>query len=291
MIRTWDHIKTRNPLIIFYDRGLTEKSCSKCRLRMLIDLDRRTFLLDVPTVCNNDLIRHFNGFFLIVGYENTCNAQLFDHFFQPGTKLLPYFCIDGRERLVQKQQVRSRRQCSCKCHPLTLSAGQLTGVPFLQSLQTDEFDQFADTFFRFFFIGFLHIQSKCNVLGYGHIAEQRIVLKHESDASLARRNVVDHFSIDIDLSGIWCLQSGDHTQDRGLTASAGTQQTDQFSLFNGKIHIVGRLIVAICFIYIFQLNVHVTYSFLPRYSITLRMIRITMAMITRMDDTANAGTY
>ena len=238
-------------LVIIDHRSLPEKSRSKRSIRILVNLQRCSLLLDTSTVGNNDLICHLNSLILVMSNKNTGNSKLLDHILQPASKLCTDLCIDRSKRLIQQKQLRIRGKRSRKSNSLPLSTGQLTWISFLKSFQPDQLYQFHNSLFNIFFVSFLYLQSESNVIIHSHIPEKGIILEHKSNTSLAGRNIIDHSSVNDDLAAIRLFQTGDHTEDRCLSASAGTEKTDQLTFFDAKTYVVRCLVISICFIDIF----------------------------------------
>ena len=183
-----------------------------------------------------------------MGYKNAGHAQLADHFLQPAAEFLPHLGIDRRKGFVQQQQLGIRCQSTGECHTLPLTAGKLAGIPPLQSPKSDQVYQFHHTAGNGFPVYFLNLQAKGDVVIHSHVPEQRVVLEHKSNATLARRNVIDHFSVNADLTAVGVFQTGDHAENGGFAAAAGSQQTNQLSLFNTEADIIRSLIIAISFL-------------------------------------------
>ena len=238
-------------LVIIDHRSLPEKSRRKRSIRILINLQWSSLLLDPSTVGNNNFIRHLNSFILVMGNKNTGDPQLLDHILQPASKLRTDLCIDRRKRLIQKEKLRIRSQSPGKSNSLSLTTGQLTRISFLQALQPDQLYQFHNPLLNILLIRLLHLQAKCNIIIHRHIPEKSIILEHKSNASLAGRHIIDHSSVDDDLTAVRLLQTGDHTENRSFSASAGPQKTDQLPLFDTKAYVIRCLVIPICFIDIF----------------------------------------
>ena len=207
-------------LIILDHRRLSEKSRRKRSIRILVNLQRRSLLLDTSPVGNDDLIRHLNGLVLIMGNENTGDSQFLDHILQPASKLCTDLRINGSKRLIQEKQLRIRSKGPGKSNSLSLTTGQLTWISFFQSFQPDQLYQFHNPLLDILLIRFLYFQSKRNIIIHSHIPEKGIILEHKSNASLAGRNIIDHSSVNDDLPAVRLFQTGDHTEDRCLSASA-----------------------------------------------------------------------
>ena len=154
--------------------------------------------------------------------KNTGDSQLLDHILQPASKLRTDLCIDRRKRLIQKKQLRIGSQCPGKSNSLSLAAGQLTWISFFQAFQPDQLYQFHNPLLDILLIRLLYFQTKRNIIIHSHISEKSIILEHKSNASLAGRHIIDHSSVNDDLTAVRLLQTGDHTEDRSFSASTGS---------------------------------------------------------------------
>ena len=63
------------------------------------------------------------------------------------------------------------------------------------------------------------------------------ILKYKSNPTLTGRNIIYHFSINNDLSAVRGFQTCDHSKNSCFSASAWSQQTNQFTFLNSEIHI------------------------------------------------------
>ena len=88
-------------LIIFNNRSLPKKGSGKRCLRFLINIQRRSHLFDSALVGDDDFICHFNGFILVVCDKDARYTQLFNHFLEPASQLLPYLCVNRCKRFIQ----------------------------------------------------------------------------------------------------------------------------------------------------------------------------------------------
>ncbi len=83
-------------------------------------------------------------------------------------------------------------------------------------------------------------QAESDVLKHRHVAEQRVVLEHETDAPLAGRAVEDIFAVHhhrCRLIAVGRVQAGDDPQQRGLAGAGGPQQRDQLAVFDMQVHV------------------------------------------------------
>ena len=207
-------------LVIIDHGSLPKKSRRKRSVRILVNLQWSSLLFNATTIGDDDLICHFNSLILIMGNKNAGDPQLLDHILQPASKLRTDLRINSRKRLIQKKQLWIGSQRPGKSNSLSLTTGQLTWISFFQSFQSDQLYQFHNPLLDILLIRFLYFQSKRNIIIHSHITEKGIILEHKSNASLAGRNIIDHSSVNDDLPAVRLFQTGDHTEDRCLSASA-----------------------------------------------------------------------
>jgi len=85
-------------------------------------------------------------------------------------------------RRLDRERTRQR-------NALTLAAGQLAGIAVGQPIELHQIEQFLDACADRGLVladgTRLHAQAKGDVFEHRHVAEQRVVLEHESDMALA----------------------------------------------------------------------------------------------------------
>ncbi len=212
---------------------VAEEAVDEGRSRIVVDIFRRTDLLDIALVHQHDLIGDFERFFLIVRDENAGHMQIVMQATQPTTQFLAHFCIQRAKRLIQQQYARLDCQRARQCNTLALAARQLRWIAIGQPVELHQLQQFGDLFAYLLFRRTRgarpHAQAECNVFKHGHVLEQRVMLEHEADlafAYMARRGI---FAIEQDLAAIRLFQTGDDAQQRRLAATGRPEQCGQFT--------------------------------------------------------------
>ena len=117
-------------------------------------------------------------------HKNAGDADLMNHLLQPAPQLLTDLGVDRGERLVQKQEPRFRSQSSGKGNPLPLSPGQLVRITLLQAVQAGERNQFLHASAHLVLRRFLYIQAEGDIVLHRHIAEEGVILEHETDSAV-----------------------------------------------------------------------------------------------------------
>ena len=86
----------------------------------------------------------------------------------------------------------------------------------------------------------LHPQAERDVFEHRHVAEQRVVLEHESDMALAGAVGERVLAVERNLAGIGPVQPGDDPQQRGLARARRPEQRQQLAVGDLEIDVVER---------------------------------------------------
>ena len=90
-----------------------------------------------------------------------------------------------------------------------------------------------------------HIQRKRQVLGTGHVREQRIVLEHHADPALVRWDVVDWPSVEKDLAVRRGLEPREHHQTGGFSRSRRAEHRKKLALWHAEVQVFDDEILAV----------------------------------------------
>ncbi|MNE04034.1 hypothetical protein D3C80_965560 [compost metagenome] len=69
-----------------------------------------------------------------------------------------------------------------------------------------------------------HAQAKGNVVEHRHMAEQRVMLEHETHPAIARMHMADVGAVEAQLAAALVFQPGDNAQQRGFAGARRPQQ-------------------------------------------------------------------
>ena len=99
--------------------------------RLIVDVGRRTNLLNTPLTHHHDGITQCQGFFLIVRHVHKGNAQRLVHFLQLHLHVLTHLQVKRSQRLVQQQYFRLVHNGSGNGHTLLLSTRKRVDIAVL----------------------------------------------------------------------------------------------------------------------------------------------------------------
>ena len=82
------------------------------------------------------------------------------------------------------------------------------------------------------------LQAEGDVLRHGHVLEDRVVLEHEADVALLRRQLGGLDALDADRALVGGVEAGDDPQQRGLAAARRAEQRRQLAGRQGHDDVV-----------------------------------------------------
>src|SRR5215471_733782 len=127
-------------------------------------------------------------------------------------------------------------------HALLLPTAELVWTTRLQTGQLHQVEHDLDLArdLRLRQTSALHPQAEGDVVLYGEMREQGVMLKHDIDAADIGRLVVHNRAADADLTAVRGFQPPNQAQRGSLAAAAGPEQSKKFALVNGQSEIVYR---------------------------------------------------
>ena len=184
----------------------------------------------LPLVQHDHLFAQAVGLVPVVGHQQggarkACQQAAYLAFY-----LFPQIAVQRAERLVQHQDAGLAHQNACQRGALLLSAGKLGRVAFCQLFQPHGAQHFGAgsaaggrVFFR--------LQTAEDILFYGHIGEQGVVLEQQPYAPLLRRQVdvlrtvKQHPPVQHDASAVRLYNACNAPQCHAFAAAGSTQQS------------------------------------------------------------------
>ncbi len=123
--------------------GGADELRDEARRRRVVDLLRRSDLLDPAAVEHADAVAHRQRFVLVVGDEHEGDAELALQRLQLDLHLFAQLQVERAERLVEQQHLRLVDQRARQRHALALAARELRRPPVADAGQLDQLEQFV----------------------------------------------------------------------------------------------------------------------------------------------------
>ena len=139
------------------------------------------------------------------------------------------FRIEGRQWLVQKQNLWLDGERSGQGDTLLLTTRKLVGEPIGEAAEPDELEHFARPLAPLAGAHLAHLQPEGHVLPGRHVRKQRIRLEHHADITLVGRLPGDVLTADDHPSAVGLLETRDQPERRRFATAGGPEQGDQLA--------------------------------------------------------------
>ena len=207
---------------------------------MIINVARRPDLENPAAAHHGDPIRHGQRLLLIVRHEHEGDAGLVLQPLELDLHLLAQLEIERRQRLVEQQHLRPRRQSPRQRHSLLLAARDLAGAPVLELAHLDELKHALDSLVDLGPGPAEHLEPEGDVAGDREMREQRVVLEHRVDRPAVGRQRRDVSPLEQDSPSARVLEAGNQPEQSGFAAAGGTEQGEEFVFPDRNADLVKR---------------------------------------------------
>ena len=211
------------------------------RSRMLVDLARAAYLLDLTAVHDRDAVGHRKRLVLVVGDVHERRSQLGLDPLQLELHLLAQLHVQRTQRFVEQQCGRLVDERSGQRHALLLAAGKLPRAPVLEPLELDDPQDLEYPPPVFLPRDALHLEPERDVVVDRHVREERVLLEHHVDGSSVREDRRDVPSLKDHTPLVRHFEPGDHPQRRRLSASARAEEREELPLADRERHVAHRI--------------------------------------------------
>ena len=197
--------------------------------RTLVQFRGNVELFDATVIHDGDAVAHGQSLILVVRDVDKGDAYAPLQLVQFDLKLLAQREVERPQRFVQQHHLRFVDDGAGKGDSLLLPAGNLRGFARGQRL---DFDRSHHSFHPAIDFGggqLSHSQSKSDIVEDVEMREQGVGLEHGIDRPLVRRHVPHVRVADADRSFVRQIESGDHAQQGGLSATGRTEQGKKFA--------------------------------------------------------------
>ena len=256
------------------DVGLANEVGNEGVCWFVVDFLRRANLLDDTVLHYHDFVRHGERLFLVVGYVNKGDAQLFVHLHKFNLHVLAHLEVQCAKGLVQKEHFWLVNQSARNCNTLLLSAGKGTNLAVAVVLEVYHFESRVNLVgnFRFgvlahflyqlaLFVGFwfaigdeFEFQTKCDVAKNCQVWEQCVLLENGVEVSFVWRQFGDILAVEVDVTACWLLKSGNHAQSGCFATTRWAKQCYELALFDVQRQVFYNGFVAIRLVDVFDFD-------------------------------------
>ncbi|ELY39605.1 phenol hydroxylase [Natronorubrum tibetense GA33] len=207
--------------------------------RVLVDVRRRTGLLEDTVVEDDHPIAHRHRLLLIVRDVDGGDPEFVLNALDLRAHLRPEARVEVGKRLVEEEEIRLANDRPPERDALFLPARKLVGFVLEQVSDPHHFGCLDDAAFAFALIEIgTHPKSELHVLEDGFVGVERVVLEYHRDIPVFRVDVRDVLVADRDRSSGGLLEAGQHSERRRLSATGRTDDGNELAVFDIEIQIV-----------------------------------------------------
>ncbi len=169
-------------------------------------------------------------FGLVMGDEDGGQPERLVHLLEPGTRPLAQLRVEVGQRLIEQQQARLVDQRAGNRYALLLTTRELIGIAVGQLAEFEPIKHVAGALLALGRGNAADAQRIGDVLLHRHMRPQRIGLEHIADIALLGGHVdgfrgrIDDVVTEADFAAGWLVQPADEVEQRGLAATARSQQ-------------------------------------------------------------------
>ncbi len=233
-----------------------EERRDEARAGALIERARLADLLEAAAIHDADAVRHAERFFLVVRDHDRRDADRALDVADRAAQLLADLRVERTERLVEQQHARLMRESARQRDALLLTARELARQSLVVALERHELQQLGAPSAPLRPADATRAQRELDVVGHGHVAEQRVVLKDDADLALLRAEARDVAAMQHDAAVIDRREARDRAQQRALAAARGSEQNEQLAVGDVDRHVVDGRRVAVLLGNLLEQNRH-----------------------------------
>ena len=210
--------------------GGAEERGDETRRGLRVQVVRIADFEQAAVIHDADGVGQREGFFLVVRHQHGGDAELALHGADGAPKFFADLRVQRAEGFVEQQHLRLVRQRARHGHALLLAAGELARQPLVHAFERHQLEQLLAPGAPIGGLHAPHAQREFDVVRHGHVAEQRVVLEHQADATIARTHVGDVAAVQRNAPVIDAREAGNGPQQGALAAARGAQQDEEFAL-------------------------------------------------------------
>ena len=220
----------------------------------VVKVEWRAFLFNYPASHDHHLIGHCHRLDLVVGHIDGRRTEAIVKLPDFGAHVHPERRIQIGKRFVEQERLRVADDGPAHGNALALPTGELPRISVEKFAQPGHAGNFLHRLVDFGLGASPKPHGIGQILPNGHVRIEGIGLEHHRQVPLAWSLVIDRIPRDPHRAAGDFFQSGDGAQQGGLAASRRPDQSNELSLGDLQADVAERVIGAIIFLDVFQLD-------------------------------------
>ena len=204
----------------------------------MVDGLRGADLLHPALVHHRDPVRHCQRLFLVVRHVDERDADLPLDALELELHRLPELQIERAQRLVQEEGARIVDQRARQRHALLLPARELRRLPARVLSQPHDREELLHPARRLLRAHLLAPGAEGDVVGDGHVGEERVVLEHSVHVAAIGRDPRHVPAVEQDPAVGGLLEPRDHPKRRRLAATRRPEQRKELAALDREVGVL-----------------------------------------------------
>ena len=200
--------------------------------RLVVNVRRGAYLLDIAVVHDNDAVAHGEGFLLIVGNVDEGQLQLLLYAAELYLHLLSQLQVKSPQRLVKEQHLGVIHQSAGNGDTLLLTSRKTVYGTLLKAHKVHQLKHFAYALHYLLFGSVLHAESEGDVLIDVEVGEKCISLEYGVDVALVGRNSVYALAVEKHVSAGGLKKACDYAESGGLSAARRPEKGNELLILD-----------------------------------------------------------
>ena len=175
---------------------------------------------------------------LVVGDQDEGDADRALQLAQLDMHVLAQLLVEGRERLVEQEDLGAHDQRAGEGHALALAAGELVRAAGAEAGQRHHGQRVGDAAIEGRAVEVLLAQAVADIFRHAEVGEDRVGLEDHVGRALVGRDPGHGFAGDGNRAFAGLIEAGEHAQERGLAAAGRAQQREELAGADGERDVV-----------------------------------------------------
>src|SRR5690606_7593676 len=221
-------------------------------LRLVVDLQGRTDLLDDAILHDHNPVAHGHGLDLVVGDVDDGRLEPVVELGELSPHLDPQLGVQIGEGLIHEEDLGLPHDGPAHRHPLPLAARKLLGLPVEEVFDAQDPGRLLHPPVDLVLGELAELQAEGHVVVDVHVRVEGVVLEDHGDVPILGRDIVDQGVTDVDVPLGDLLQASHHAEGGGLAASRRAHQNHELTVGNVDVGVLDGHHIAEAFRYILE---------------------------------------
>ena len=236
------------------DVALADEICHKRIGWFVVDIGRRSYLLDFSLAHHHDGVAQGQCFFLVVGNIYEGDSQTIVHLLQLQLHVFSHLEVECSQRFIEQEYFRLVDDGTGDGDTLLLSTRKRVHIAVFVIAHVHHFQGTLHLGHNLVLRRVLEFQAESDIIKYIEVRKQGVFLEHRVHVSFVGWQVGNVVAADGYHAFCGCFESCQESQKSSFSASRRTENGHEFTLSHKEINVVEGCFLAESFRHILYVN-------------------------------------